>query len=537
MAIGQSWRNGAMRFSRRTLLFGLGIGPFSIGRRADSQEIPTPIGLPGVKIAQSDKMAGVAGRPYERAADVSQSEGRAFTPYRLLVNASTHQRVGVPFRLSAAVLRVGRADRYRGAVGFRCSDSRAALPATYEFTAADDLHESHLFEVGLQSEGIQQIVLTDEISGTQYSSNAIIVSREEPKYKLYFGDIHIHTQWSLDARGPADQSCIYARDAMNLDFACLTEHDPSDAIWERVKAKAKELYQPGRFATMSAYEWTGHNLGAGHKNVYYRDWEGPLLRSNLFPARAQTTSSQDLWAKLRKAGKTGLNAITIPHHPASKAFPTPWDEQDPEFQRCVEVYSSWGNSEEASGPRPIRLQGGAAPGHYTQDGLASGQRLGFVGGSDSHSGRPGYPAHSVSYFDSDYAHWEPELYTGGFTGVYAEELTREAVFDAIRNRRCYATTGKRIIVDFRIDGHWMGEEFKSRNAPHIFVKAIGTAPLDSVTIVKNNQEYLRMEGHGTELELEFDKTEPPQKTDFYYVRVIQKDFEMAWASPIWISRP
>ena len=106
--------------------------------------------------------------------------------------------------------------------------------------------------------------------------------------------------------------------------------------------------------------------------------------------------------------------------------------------------------------------------------------------------RPGYPTHSRSYHDSSYSRWE------------SEEFTREAVFDAIRARRCYATTGKRIIVDFRIDDHWMGEEFKSRNAPHIAVKVVGTAP--------------------------------PRDTDWYYVRVIQQDFEMAW-DPIWISRP
>ena len=47
-----------------------------------------------------------------------------------------------------------------------------------------------------------------------------------------------------------------------------------------------------------------------------------------------------------------------------------------------------------------------------------------------------------------------------------------------------------------------------------------------------------MEGQGRqELECEYGKTEPPGETDYYYVRVIQEDYEMAWASPIWISRP
>ena len=85
----------------------------------------------------------------------------------------------------------------------------------------------------------------------------------------------------------------------------------------------------------------------------------------------------------------------------------------------------------------------------------------------------------------------------------------------------------------------MGEEYQSNEAPHFLVKVIGTAPLESITLVKNNQDYVRMNGDGLELEFEYSKTERPQKgeTDYYYVRVIQQDGEMAWSSPIWISRP
>jgi hypothetical protein len=171
-----------------------------------------------------------------------------------------------------------------------------------------------------------------------------------------------------------------------------------------------------------------------------------------------------------------------------------------------------------------------------QDALAAGQRLGFVGATDAHSGRPGYPAHGRIYADYDYSYWDTGLYTGGVTGIYAEELTREAVFDAIKNRRCYAATGVRIVLDFKADGHWMGEEYKSNDAPHLHVKVIGTAPLESVTVVKNNADHVRMEGHGPEMEFEYGKTEPPKDTDCYYLRVIQTDGEMAWSSPIWVSR-
>ena len=133
--------------------------------------------------------------------------------------------------------------------------------------------------------------------------------------------------------------------------------------------------------------------------------------------------------------------------------------------------------------------------------------------------------------------WGNEAYTGGITAVYAEELTREAIFDAIYQRRCYATTGQRIILDFKADGHVMGAEYQSKDDPHFFVKVIGTAPLQSVTLVRNNQDYYQAEGNGHKMELTFQcgKEEPPRETDCYYVRVIQQDGEMAWSSPIWIT--
>ncbi len=531
-----------MRLSRRQLLLNSAAASTLVAVRAPAQsqevEVLPPVPSLGDKVVWPAKMPSSLDRAIERGADVAEAGGSFLSGYRMLVNASTNQRLNVPFQLSVAVLRLGRRDRCRHPISFRIADSAAELPSPYEFSSKDDLYECHLFNVALKSEGKHVVYVRDEQSGTEFPSNVIVASREEPKYKLYFGDIHIHTQWSYDAVAEPDYSYIYARDAMNLDFACLTEHNPTDYIWEKIKAKARELYQPGRFATLSAYEWSAAELNEGHKNVYYRDWEGPILRSTEFPERANTRSAADLWAKLRKAGKSGADTLTIPHHMAAKHAPTPWDHYDPDFQRCAEVYSTWGNSESPAGPRQIRINGGFMAGHFVQDGLAAGQRLGFVGASDSHSGRPGYPAHSEDYYNSDYASWDPNQYTGGFTGVYAEELTREAIFDAVRNRRSYATTGKRIILDFKVDGHWMGEEYKSRDAPHLTVKVGGTAPVATVTVVKNNQDYLRVEGRGRhEVEFEYGNTEPPRTTDWYYVRVIQEDYEMAWASPVWVSRP
>ncbi|MEW5979623.1 MAG: DUF3604 domain-containing protein [Acidobacteriota bacterium] len=491
--------------------------------------------------------AALLSKKLARGGELQQLEWGKYFP---ILNASTNQLPGVPFRLSTAILRLGLKNRYRGRVTFRSSAPDAVLPPPYTFSESDDLYESHQFDVKFMSEGRHTVsVRTDD--GSEFESNVILVSKREPKYKLLFGDIHIHSSWSIDGRGSPDYNYIYARDAMQLDFACLTEHDPTDDIWEKIKEKARELYEPGRFVTMSAYEWTAHSLHEGHKNVYYKDFEGPVFRSpwvwNLKERRtltpdelkalgpSQTWSARDLWGKLRQFGRP---AMTIPHHPASAVYPVPWDHYDPEFQRCVEIYSSWGSSENPESPRQIINTDyirGAGVGHFVKDALAAGQRLGFVGASDSHSGRPGYPAHWKKYAENDYSTWDSDAYSGGITGLYVEESSREAVFDALRNRRCYATTGRRIVLNFKANDHWMGEEIESKDAPHFAIEVIGTGPIDVVTLVKNGVDHIQWPAGQREFKMEYGKTETPRDVDYYYVRVVQKDGEMAWSSPIWIS--
>ena len=78
--------------------------------------------------------------------------------------------------------------------------------------------------------------------------------------------------------------------------------------------------------------------------------------------------------------------------------------------------------------------------------LMQGVKLGFVSGSDTHDSRPANP----------YKEPGPLAGVAGLTGVWAERLDRPSIFDALFNRRCYATSGVRMIVDFRVNGAWVG---------------------------------------------------------------------------------
>ena len=76
----------------------------------------------------------------------------------------------------------------------------------------------------------------------------------------------------------------------------------------------------------------------------------------------------------------------------------------------------------------------------------------------------------------------PEWRIQGLTDLYAE--AHPAIFDAIRKRRCYATTGEPIQIDFRVNGHFMGAEIEAASGPVIEARVTGTSNLTAVEIVK-----------------------------------------------------
>ena len=72
----------------------------------------------------------------------------------------------------------------------------------------------------------------------------------------------------------------------------------------------------------------------------------------------------------------------VPHHPAVTQFRVHWDFYDPELEPLVEITSLWGDFEYNGNPHRARISD-VLPGYYARDALATGYRLGFLGGTDS----------------------------------------------------------------------------------------------------------------------------------------------------------
>ena len=140
-------------------------------------------------------------------------------------------------------------------------------------------------------------------------------------------------------------------------------------------------------------------------------------------------------------------------------------------------------------------------------------------------------------------------HTGGLAVAISEVNNREHLWEAMESRRTYATTGTRIYVDFKVNGHPMGSEIKSMNSPVITGKIGGTNKLETIEIVKyENGEYSTIYSTSPDSEtMEFSIEDKNFDSDcFYYLRVYQVSEvpgrlwtyptnEMAWSSPIWVE--
>ena len=374
--------------------------------------------------------------------------------------------------------------------------------------------------------------------------NPIRVWDRAPEDRLYWGDLHSHSEVSKDGIGT--NPFAYARDATRLDFFAETDHadddgrgSPGEGIrpedWESLKDQVRRFYSPGTFATLLAYECS---LGApyGHHNVFFRSLDG-------FPwSAADMGSVQELWKHIR-AGE----ALTIPHHmgiswqdnvtppsgpelqhvtkpirPAGYGPQVDWSIHDPSKRPLLEIYSLHGQSERFAPDDPLAYEnagftfGVSTPGaHYARDAWAAGLELGTVAASDNHTAQPGQPQ-------------------GGLTAVRAPALTREAIFDALLAKRTYATTGQRVYLAFDASGD-SGTVLVAAPTP---IKYAEVMRLDRAT--KQYSVAARWDAPGKLLQVKF-RDPAGAGAAMYYLRAeltepVRGRPARVWSSPVWIAR-
>lgn len=422
------------------------------------------------------------------------------------------------FKVSAIDEHGNMDEHYTGTVHFSSSDKNAALPPSYTFTMSD--RGFHWFEtaVAFQDTGYHFVSVSDgKIEGR---SNPVKVTSDSPEYKIFFGDIHCHSPFS-DGSVPVNKQYFYARNTAGLDFGALTDHEYAEKFWKIILDEAEKNNDPGNFITFPAYEWSSES---GHQNVYFISNPGQMYYSRKYgdqmkdPAHTEILSKpSEVWSKY----KGRKDVLFIPHHTLGAPAHVDWNYYNPEFNRVLEIFSVHGSGEYyGNAKRPVQDYKGSS----AQDALNKGYKFGFIGGSDHHEVGMG-----SLFISGNYPHWswmQHFKYRAGLAAVLAKNLTRESIFEALMNRRCYATTGERILLDFSIDGHGMGEEYTSSAPPQIRVEVVASSNIEKVEIIKNG-EIIHHAGISLYNEPLIEGQNPQEKikqTNYAFFNIVDKSF-------------
>ena len=327
--------------------------------------------------------------------------------------------------------------------------------------------------------------------------------------QVLFGDIQQHSAHS-DGVGSADETYLRARYRYGDDFAALTDHESflgkriGPGEWAYLQAVAEQHNDPGEFATIVAYEWTGKAFpGPGHKCVYLPGPGFPIV------SRDRVPEGKELVARIREQG-----AVTGPHHIGWTGADASGHE--PVGQPIWEICSCHGCYESPGNPLGYR---GELDDQFAKPMLDRGLRFGFIANSDSHG---------LLWHHGECRKRDP--FRTGLTAVLASERTREAILDAIRSRRCYATSGAKILLDVRADGHPMGSEVANAGPAEVHVRAVGTTDVDCVELVTPQGVVASEQPRSPSVTFVSSVS-----ASYVYCRVTQSDGEMAWSSPIFFG--
>jgi hypothetical protein len=333
-------------------------------------------------------------------------------------------------------------------------------------------------------------------------------------YRILSGDSHRHSSFSGDGGGDSqiEDSHRYALDAASLAWFNNGDHDNgyNEYYWHLIQ-KFTDIFHIENYHTpLFGYE-RSCGYPDGHRNVIFTQRGIRMLPRFKWDKSKHPHSSPDV--ELLYKYLEQFDGICISHTSATTTAGTDWRSLNTDHEPVNEIYQGERMSAECpTCPRfdstipyhPVNEKG------FYREALKDNHYLGIIASSDHRSTHISYAM------------------------VYAEEFTREGIMDGLKNRRTYGATDN-IVLDVKMDGHFMGEIIKTNNRI-LDIHIIGTDKIKEIVVVKDNQEFQVKHPGKKEVKVRWKDEKNTDGESYYYVRVLQEDGELAWSSPIWTTK-
>ena len=336
--------------------------------------------------------------------------------------------------------------------------------------------------------------------------------------RLVRGDFHRHTEMSPDGAG--DGSLIdyyrYMIDAAQMDTGIVSDHNEGgeEYTWWQTEKSIDLFHIAGGFTPLFGYE-RSVPYPNGHRNVVFPQRGVRVLAISQEENRGLVNTGPILYPYLKQ--NRGIAML----HSLATDQGSDYRDNDPEVEPLVEIYQGYhANYEYEGAPRAesadyhVTAHGAYRPLGFFWNALAKGYRLGMQSSSD-------HIATHTSY-----------------TMIYTPSTARGDIVESMRKRHAYGATDN-IVLDFRArdrDGRQflMGDAFEASGSAVMHIKALGTSAIQTVEIIRKGKFVFQRSPNAPEVEFDFVDAAPEPGENWYYVRVIQADRDMAWSSPIWI---
>ena len=358
-------------------------------------------------------------------------------------------------------------------------------------------------------------------------------------YQPYFGQLHSHTQYS-DGSGTLDSALSYIRSlpvSANVQFVAFTDHSnyfdsknapnveaalydtslvkDSDAShsWKTYKDTIAQFNEDnaGSMVAIGGFEmtWSG---GPGHINTF--NTPGIVSRNNkTLNNKTDDAGMKAYYALLSQT--EGANSISQFNHPGTtfgnfKDF-SYWNPVIDSRMYMVEV----GNGEGQIGA------GGYYP-SYEQYIMAldKGWHLAPTNNQDNHQGKWGNANDARDV-------------------ILTDNFTEEGIYNAIRALRMYATEDKNLELGYTVNGLMMGSRIETVPGKLDIEVSVydpdRTDTISKVEVVVNSGKVAHVWDDPAELKNGTLSVTLAPEYSYYFIRVTQKDGDLAVTSPVWVG--